>query len=165
MLVRKKQAIWIAQLLTNENGRSPIRKDQIGIRVLRVVERTSVLIAQTVVHGEVGRHSPAVLGKNRSAPRAEIHLRNARLPLLYGGKAKQHAGEAGTRAVVEPEFRRVAGRELVEASVLKETPHGPNVTVKIAAEFHGMPAMLPRVHVANFKHRVPRVHRRRSERI
>ena len=72
VLVRKKQAIWIAELPANENGRSPIRKDQIGIRVLRVVEGASVFIAQAVVHGKVGRHPPTVLGKNRSAPRAEI---------------------------------------------------------------------------------------------
>src|SRR5256885_1532396 len=87
VLVRKKQTIWVAELPANESGRSAIRKDQIGIRVLRVVERASVLLAQTVVHGKVGRHPPTVLSKNRSAPRAEIHLRNARLPLFYGGTA------------------------------------------------------------------------------
>ena len=85
------------------------------------------------------------------------------MPLLHSGKAEKQARESGTRAVVKAEFGGVTRRKLVEAAILKETPHRPDKPVKVAAELHRVPAMLPRVHVAYFEHRVPGVHRRRGE--
>src|SRR5712691_5413228 len=88
----------------------------------------------------------------------QIHLRDSRLALLDGRQTQQRARESRPAAIIKPEFRRVSRSELVVAAILEEAPHRPRVPMEIAAKFYPVAASLPRVHVANFVHRVPGVH-------
>ena len=88
-------------------------------------------------------HLPAIFRERVRSPVAQIHLWNSRLALLDCGQAEQHAGKPGTGAVIESGLRGVAGRVLVVAAILEEAPHGPDVAVKIAAEFDSVASVLP----------------------
>ena len=88
-------------------------------------------------------------------------MRYAGLALLHGGQAKQHAGQSGAAAaVIETKFSCVTRGVLVVAAILEESPHRPDITVELAAEFHAVAAALPRIGIPDLDRGVPGMHGR-----
>src|SRR5258708_7335752 len=163
VLVGIHQPSRITQFTADENRGDAVVENQVRVRVVLVVERAGVLVTEAEIQSRGGCHLPTVFRERRRPPSAQIHLRYAGLALLYGREAQQHAGQAGAGTIIETKLGRIAGGVLVEAAVLEESPHGPNVAVEFAAKFHGVAAALPRIRIADFNRRVPCVHGRGRE--
>src|SRR5438132_2398310 len=144
VLIRVHQAFGVAQLSPNENGRNAIVKNQVRVGALLVVERAGVLVAKAKVKSRRRRHLPAIFGKARRAPRAQIHLWHASLALLHRRQAKQQAGQSGPASIVETKFGGINQRVLVKDPVLKETQHRPEVTMEFDAKLHTITAAVAR---------------------
>src|SRR5207248_11659378 len=117
VLIRVHQAFGVAQLSPNENGRNAIVKNQVLVGALLVVERAGVLVAKAKVKSRRRRHLPAIFGKARRAPRAQIHSWHASLALLHRRPAKQQAGQSGATSISQTQFgdgsRALLVRDLV----------------------------------------------------
>src|SRR6267154_80432 len=163
VLIGIHQPSRITQFTADENRGDAVVENQVRVRVVLVVERAGVLVTEAEIQSRGGCHLPTIFRERRRPPSAQIHLRYAGLALLYGREAQQHAGQAGAGAIIETKLGRIAGGVLVEAAVLEESPHGPNVAVEFAAKFHGVAAALPRIRIADFNRRVPCVHGRGRE--
>src|SRR5205823_10276533 len=97
----------------------------------------------------------AVLQESVCGPRAKLHLRNARLPLLDCGKTHQKTGKRGARAVVCAGSRGVAASELVVAAILEEAPHGPDIVAETSAKLEAVATALPVERIAALDRSVP----------
>src|SRR5882757_9654195 len=163
VLVGVHQPSRVTQLTADEYGRNSFVENQVCVRVVLVVERAGVLIAQTNVDCRRGCHLPAIFSESPHTPGTQIHLRYASLALFHGGEAEQHAGQSGAAAIIKSKFRGVPGGVLVVAAILEESPHWPEVTVKFPAELHAVATTLPSVGIPHFKRSVPGMHRRCRE--
>ena len=148
VLIRIHQTLRISVLAANENRGHAILENQIGVRVVLVIKRAGVFVAQAQVQRGCRRHLPAIFREGASAPVSQIHLGDSGLALLHGRQTQEHARQPRAASIIEPEFRCITVGVLVVAAILEETPHGPGVSVIIAAELQAMAPLLPGVHVS-----------------
>ena len=161
----KHQSFGHAGLSTNESGWNSIHEFQVAAPFVRpnVIERAHVFIAQAEVNGSRPRNSPVILNEGVAIPLPEVHVRDARLPLLDDGQAQKETCQRGASAVVRSRLGRKTFGELVEAAVLEEPPHGPEKSPVIAPDFQGVAAHLAAPNVLPLEHRVPVLDGRRGE--
>ena len=100
VLVRIEQAVGIAVLPADENLRRAALECEIRVRISDVMQRPRILVAQAHFDGCGPRDLKAVLHEAVGGPRAELHLRNAGLALLYRRQTHKEAGERRTGAVI-----------------------------------------------------------------
>src|SRR5713226_1203482 len=100
VLVGIHQPSRVTQFTADENGRNAVVENQVRVRVVLVVERAGVLVTEAKIQSCGGCHLPTIFRERRRPPRPQIKWRYAGLGLLYRGEAQQHAGQAGSGAII-----------------------------------------------------------------
>ena len=164
-LIRIVQTFGKALLPTDKYERHAILERQIGICIANVDQRTHVFVSQSNLDRRVTRQLKSVLYKRIRVPLSQLHLRNTGLSLLHSGKTEQKTCERRARAIIRCCLRSETIGELVEAAVLKETPHGPDEIPITGAKLQAVPPDLPVKCITRLENRVPHLHGRCYERV